>query len=219
MEPHILYEDSSILAVDKPANLVVHQTVDQNRPNLLNNITGKNKELFLINRLDKDTSGIVLIGKNRESATIFSKLFAEKDVEKKYFAIVEGEIDFTERLVSNHLDSIKGLKNIYGSVRSGGKKAETLIKRLSTQSGFSLVEANPKTGRTHQIRVHLAELGFPIVGDLSYGASFRHQFRRVMLHAQTLTFTHPIKKERLTITSPFPNDFKEALNYLGLQNS
>lgn len=218
MKYEILYEDSSILALDKPANLVVHQTVDINRPNLLRNISDGKRELFLINRLDKDTSGVVLISKTREAATLFSKLFAEKKVEKKYLAIVEGEIDFSRKLVSNHLDSIKGLKNIYGSVVSGGKKAQTLVKKISTRSGFSLVEASPETGRTHQIRVHLAELGFPIVSDLSYGAIFRHQFKRVMLHAHTLTFKHPIKKESVTITSPFPDDFKEALDYLGLQN-
>ena len=216
MTPEILYEDDYILAVDKPTNLIVHQSVDPQRANLLKEFESKNRELFLINRLDKDTSGVILIAKTKESVTIFSNLFSNKEIEKTYVAIVEGEIDFNEKVVSNHLGPVKGLRNIHGSVKTGGRKAETIIKKISSSSGFSLVNAYPKTGRTHQIRVHLTELGFPIAGDTDYGAPFRHQFKRMMLHAHSVEFTHPYKNEKIKITAPLPEDFRESLNYLGL---
>jgi len=212
----ILYEDESIIAINKPPKIPVHKTVDPNRQHLLQEYERNGKEVFLINRLDKDTSGVVLIAKKRHFVETFSKLFSEHKVEKIYFAIVEGEIDFDEKVVSNHLAPVKGLKNIYGSIKSGGKKSETRFKKISASKGFSFVKAFPKTGRTHQIRVHLTELGYPIAGDYNYGAPFRHHFKRVMLHSNTLSFIHPIKNERVTITAPRPEDFCNALDFLEL---
>lgn len=219
MEIRILYEDESLLAVDKPANLVVHQTLDPSRPHLLKSLESEKKELFLINRLDKETSGIVLIAKDIESASLYSKIFSEREVEKIYLAIVEGEIEFSAKNISNYLGPVNGLKNIYRSVKSGGKQAETFFRKIFATSSFSLIEAIPKTGRTHQIRVHLTELGFPIAGDIDYGAPFRHEFKRTMLHASSVSFLHPKTKKKISISSPLPEDFKKSLAILGLQNS
>ena len=216
MKPIILYEDDSLIVVDKPSNLVVHQTVDTSRPHLLQALEENNRELYLINRLDKDTSGVVLIAKNIDAANVYSSLFAERTIEKSYFAIVEGEVDFEEKTISNFLGPVKGMKNIYTSVRSGGKIAETNFKKVSANSSFSLIQALPKTGRTHQIRVHLTELGYPIAGDTEYGAPFRRQFKRTMLHASSINLMHPYTKNRLAISSPFPEDFQSSISFLGL---
>lgn len=218
MAHKILYEDSHLLALDKPSGLIVHQSMDPTRDHLLKEFETNNHVPFLINRLDKDTTGVVLIAKGREVATIFSDLFSRNEVEKEYLAIVEGEANFDEKVISNHLAPVKGLKNIYGSVKSGGKRAQTLMKRVSSSSGFSLITAYPKTGRTHQVRVHLTELGFPVAGDSAYGAPFRYQFKRMMLHAHSVKFLHPYKNEEITIISPLPEDFRAALHYLDLQN-
>jgi RluA family pseudouridine synthase len=214
MSSMVLYEDEHLLALNKPPKIPVHKTLDPGREHLLRSF--EEAEVFLINRLDKDTSGVVLVAKKSEVATLFAKLFAENRIEKTYFAIVEGEIDFEEKTVFNHIAPIRGLKNIYGSVKSGGKRAETKFKKISATSNFSLIKAYPKTGRTHQIRVHLAELGFPIAGDKSYGAQFRYQVRRGMLHAYSLSFIHPLNKKNIIITSPIPDDFSETAQFLNL---
>jgi len=207
-----LYEDDYLLAVDKPANLVCHETVDPNRPNLLSYLP---PNLHLLHRLDKDTSGVILLAKGRENAAKFSSLFSDKQVEKRYLAIVEGN-ELKSQSIKNHLGPVKGRKNMHGVVKSGGKLAETKINIVKTSKNHSLVEAIPLTGRTHQIRVHLSELGCPIVGDEKYGASFRKYATRTFLHASRLTFHHSLYESKINIEAPIPEDFQRVLEITGL---
>src|SRR3990167_4975020 len=216
MNVEFLYEDLYILAVNKPSNLIVHPTLNPLRPHLIQFLKEKHEDLHLLHRLDADTTGVLILAKGSENTKRFSLLFSNRNVEKVYHAIVEGRPPFNETTIRNHLAPMIGMKSQFTSVHSGGKVAETRFKILSKGKKFSFVEAIPLTGRTHQIRVHLAELGFPIVGDQKYGAPLRHFAQRPLLHASSLLFLHPITKEETKVIAPLPNDFLEILQALQL---
>ncbi|MCA9379567.1 RluA family pseudouridine synthase [Candidatus Dojkabacteria bacterium] len=198
----IIYEDENLVAIDKPVGMVVHPSTSNWDSTLLNALffrysdlskVGDSKRSGLIHRLDKDTSGIVLVGKTNEGLWYYSKLFAERKIEKTYLAVVKG--DFYEKfgpieqIVDNYLGRNQINRKKFAKVSpSKGKKAITAITFLRTLEyqgqPYSLLKVQPKTGRTHQIRVHLSELGFPILGDVVYGKG--NAYPRLMLHAWKL---------------------------------
>lgn len=198
----IIYEDDNLVAIDKPVGMVVHPSTSNWDSTLLNALlyrysnlssVGDPKRSGLIHRLDKDTSGIVLVGKTNEGLWYYSKLFADRKIEKTYLAVVKG--DFYEKFgnVEQQVDNYLGRNQInrkkFTKVPpSKGKRAITtinFIKTLEYQGQiYSLLKVMPKTGRTHQIRVHLSGLGFPILGDVVYGRG--NAYPRLMLHAWKL---------------------------------
>lgn len=202
--PEILYEDEDILAYNKPPNLS-SQYLKGGR---------------LVHRLDKETSGVILMAKNDVAYKEVTEQFAKRVVKKKYFAICDGIIEQKKWKCDDYL-RIKTVYQggvIYGRAQSKeeGKKAITFFQCVKTGKKASFVEVYPITGRTHQIRVQCNLMKHPILGDWQYASSFQCSFRpkRCLLHAHQIDFFHPRTKEKMTFTAPIPEDFIQAKNIL-----
>lgn len=247
----ILFEDDALLAVNKPAHMSVHPgatawgavATSDNQPTLVHILLhhfkkkqlsdlGGNDRPGILHRLDKDTSGVILIAKNNRVHAALSKQFADRKVEKVYEAIVCGKLPKPHGVINAEIrrHGIHRQKMTSQPLRSGratkGREAVTEWRVIKQFEYFSHLEVHPKTGRTHQIRVHLADLGFPIVGDKVYGG-IRYPkklpaplqkalsgLNRQALHARQITFTHPITKKSMTISAPLSADLKELLRQL-----
>jgi len=209
----ILYEDADLLAIDKPAGLVSHATVDPARDHLVAAVSrmllerdGSVGHLAQHNRLDRDTSGVVLFSRDPELDEACGRMFAERRVEKTYLAIVRegaGRFPDGETKLEAYLRVEGGRTRV---VKSGGKPSLTHVRALERADGLVLVQARPASGRTHQIRVHLAEQGFPILGDDLYGGE-DPDVKRLLLHALSLAFEHPRTGERVHVVAPPPCAF------------
>lgn len=228
-ESDILFEDEFIIAFNKPAGLPTQATLDPSRKHLF----GLAKELLqarnpseksylaLHHRLDRDTSGVLLLAKSESANRGVADLFKEHRIQKTYFAICENHSSVQKNTwtVKNYLakDFTKRKVSRFHSVKSGGDPAETDFKILDQSALGLFIQAQPKTGRTHQIRVHLSEEGLPIVGDSHYGWN-GEGIRRVMLHAKNLKFIHPISQVETFIQAPLPEDFLETLKKYQLRD-
>jgi|CXWL01.1.fsa_nt_gi 23S rRNA pseudouridine1911/1915/1917 synthase len=202
----ILFEDSRLIAVDKPSGLPTHETKDPTRPSLTALIEQHvGHRVFVHHRLDAGTSGVVLFAKAAEANSSLAASFAGRTVDKTYVALVHRPpIDWPAVLT---IDSpIAVLKNGNVRVDSSGSPAATRVRVLQRGRDRLLVEAKPVTGRKHQIRVHLASVAAPIIGDVRYGTPSSRP-SRLMLHAERLEIDHPVTGERLTIVSPRPPEF------------
>lgn len=204
----VLYEDEDVIAVNKPRQMPTHPSRWHTDKTLLNAVAHylKNSEGFhIITRLDKDTSGVVLIAKNRHSAKILTE--GIRDMKKEYVAVVNGvpepENGTIDRPIAREGNTIKRC------VREEGKSALTHYVVEEKKGEFTIVRLFPVTGRTHQLRVHLSHIGCPIYGDSMYGAP--QMGERTLLHAKRLEFIHPIKKEEMVIEAPLPADIKRRL--------
>jgi 23S rRNA pseudouridine1911/1915/1917 synthase len=230
---NILYEDKLLLVLNKPAGLVVHPSAGHEEHTLVNALLhhcrgslsgiGGVARPGIVHRLDKETSGCIVVAKNDETHLALSKQFAERQVEKIYNAIVCGETirDGGEirAAIARHPSHRKRM-----AVRDddSGRAAHTEWRALEKLTGATFVEAHIFTGRTHQIRVHFQFLGHPLVGDKTYGArqnkkleeAIGYEAPRVMLHARMLAFTHPFTEKRMSFEAPLPKDFKGALKVL-----
>jgi 23S rRNA pseudouridine1911/1915/1917 synthase len=200
----VLHEDDAVIVVDKPSGLAMHGNLDAHRPSL-GGLVEKHvgRAVFVHHRLDAGTSGVVLFAKAPEANAELGRSFATREVEKTYVAVVvRPPVDWPERMTAD--SNILVADN--GSVRvdSAGKPAQTRLRVLERLDGRLLVEAKPVTGRKHQIRVHLAALGAPIVGDTRYGGP---PADRLMLHAERIELDHPVTRARLDVSSPRPEGF------------
>jgi RluA family pseudouridine synthase len=210
----ILFEDANWIVVNKPPGLPTHETIDTTRHHLvrsLQNFLGERDKklpaqvyLGIHHRLDRDTSGALLFTKRKEANAAVAQAFQDRTVEKTYLALSRGRCD-KARVIKSFLGPSPRNKRVFCSVERGGKYAETEIRSLErrTLDGqfVSLIEARPKTGRTHQIRVHLAENCLPILGDKTYGVEYSGA-PRVMLHAWKLELLGK------TFRAPLPEDFR-----------
>ncbi|MDY0004162.1 MAG: RluA family pseudouridine synthase [Polyangia bacterium] len=241
-EERILYEDGQLLVVDKPPGLPTHATLDAARDSLVAATerylrerdgienTERAPYLGLHQRLDRDTSGALLFAKDPAVNSALGRLFSERLVQKTYLALAvrPKEPPPSTWTVENYLGPAPrrkgmGKRTRYQAVRSGGAPARTDFRLLETFARGLLVEARPRTGRTHQIRVHLAGAGLPIMGDDLYGLaegarpghdSAGQEPPRLMLHASSLAFPHPSTGDGLVIESPLPEDFRAWLSRL-----
>jgi len=213
-EKRILFEDSDLLIYDKPSN------TSSDDPDFLKAIQGKRTTLRLTHRLDRDTTGVLIFAKSQNAEMKVLDFFKKRMVNKTYLALVDGNIKQSHGCIDNYL----GIKNryqgqsIWGSVaKSKGSHAITGWECLQSGNDAALVCCKPKTGRTHQIRVHMSEMGHPILGDFQYGRSFHCQYRapRYLLHALSIELSHPSTGEPLFIASSIPQDFQEALTFFG----
>ena len=219
IEIDIVYEDKYLLIVNKKAGMVVHPSKGHEQNTLVNALLYKVRDLSGINgeirpgivhRLDKDTSGLIIIAKDDKTHNLLTDMFKNKEIKKIYYAIVKGSMNKKSgTLISNIGRDEKDRKKM--SVKKyGGKEAITNYCVIDKNEKYSLVRLNLKTGRTHQIRVHLSHFFFPIIGDSVYGR--KDEFQRQMLHAYELDFIHPITKERINVIGEFHKDFNNALN-------
>lgn len=211
----ILHEDPDLLVVNKPAGMVVHIGAGHEVGTLVNALLYHAKTLSagsaahrpgIVHRLDKETSGCIVVAKNDQTHAALSRQFANREIKKTYLAIIRG----TPRHTKGTIDLAIGRHPVQRQKMTprrapSGREAVTDYELLACREGWSLVACMPRTGRTHQIRVHLQSLGHPIAGDPLYGK--RDRFERHLLHAWKLEFVHPITGETLLCTAPLPDDF------------
>ena len=209
----LLYEDGELIAVNKPAGINSQRTPYQLKGTLEYWVTeyfksqGNSEPARVVHRLDRGTSGAMLFPKSRQSAAWLSKQFQDGLVGKLYLALVSGSPDQERWTVDAPIGKVASAR--YGVVE-GGKAAVTEFRTVASSGDLSLVEARPLTGRTHQIRVHLASVGLPILGDATYGGL---SAGRMMLHCSAMTFQN-LKKVEVTVTAPLDGEFEERLRKL-----
>lgn len=219
----ILYRDEYILAVDKPAGIIVHSDgcdtktlTDQVHSFLVHEAAqDAAHDLQALNRLDRDTTGIVLFSLNKETQPAFDALIAAHDTSKRYLAICCGIPVWKSKLIDAPLGRDRHDARCM-CISKGGKPAQTRVSVIATRARnshapeLSLLNVELLTGRKHQIRVHLASFGFPLLGDELYGRPVRRASSKrypLMLHACSMSLTHPVTHERLTIQAPIPRRF------------
>ncbi len=221
----ILYEDDALIALNKPAGLVVHPACGHSHGTLVNALLyhcptlkgiGGEKRPGIVHRLDMDTSGVMVVAKHDQAHQALVKTFASHNLTKRYIAITHG-VPPQEGTLDNLIGRSPSNRQKMAIVREQGRRAIThWTVEAPLDHGLSRVSCIIETGRTHQIRVHLASLGTPIVGDLLYGKSaLDHRLpyppKRQLLHARNLALPHPITGEPLTFEAPFPEDFTPYL--------
>ncbi|HEY77152.1 MAG TPA: RluA family pseudouridine synthase [Thermoflexia bacterium] len=219
----VVYEDEYLLAVDKPAGMVVHPAAGHSSGTLVNALlaycpqvadVGGVDRAGIVHRLDKDTSGLLLVAKDPETHAALQRQFKHRQVRKTYLALVEGRIYPKEGIVEAPVGRDQRARKRMAVTRTG-RPAVTQYRAVEYFRDHTLLQVRPHTGRTHQVRVHLAWLGYPVVGDRVYGRRRQPLLpHRHFLHAQELVFTHPATKEKVTLTAPLPPDLKAVLTRL-----
>lgn len=215
MELDIVYEDEDIIIINKASNTPIHPSMNNYDNSLANGLAYYYESQNLpfvfrcVNRLDKDTSGLVLLAKNMYSSCILSEMVRNREIHREYLALVEGKLND-----NGTIDAPVARKE--GSVIERcidfdhGQTAITHYSRLDYKNDFSLASIVLETGRTHQIRVHMKYIGHPLPGDFIYNPVFTH-INRQALHSHKLSFVHPITKEAMAFVSPLPQDMKKLI--------
>jgi 23S rRNA pseudouridine1911/1915/1917 synthase len=215
----VVYEDEDLAVINKPTGMVVHPAPGNYEHTLVNALKNIFKSLSDINperpgivhRLDKETSGLLVIAKNNQSHLDLARQFAEHSIKKEYLAIVKGRVEFDENVIEAPIARhATRRKNMAVDFSDKAKSAKTHYRTLKRSNDFSLLELKPFTGRTHQLRVHLDFIGHPILGDKKYGKG--NEFSRLALHAKTLGFTHPRTGKAMEFEAPIPKEFNDFLN-------
>jgi 23S rRNA pseudouridine1911/1915/1917 synthase len=231
----IVFEDEHLLVVDKPAGLVVHPAAGNFDGTLVNALLHHCGESLsgiggvarpgIVHRIDKDTSGLLVVAKTDVAHEGLARQFAAHSIDRRYLALVSGIPKTSEGTIDAPLARSSTNRKKIAIVDDGrGKRAVTGWKRLNILRDAALVECRLETGRTHQVRVHMASIGHPLLGDPVYGRSRKTHgkilkdlhFHRQALHAAELGFTHPVTKHRLSFASPMPPDMQELFNALGV---
>lgn len=220
----IIYEDEDILVINKPKGMVVHPGNGNPNGTLANAVMGLCGETLsgiggeirpgIIHRLDKDTSGVIVVAKNDKSHIDISNQIKNRETSKKYIALVRGIITENEATINMPIGrSTKDRKKM--AVRKDGKEAITHFKVLKRYDLYTLLDLKIDTGRTHQIRVHLAEIGHPVIGDYVY-SNGKNEFNIVgqMLHSKEIEITHPKTKKKMKFEAPLPKYFQEVIEKL-----
>jgi len=219
----VLYEDEHVAVVDKPAGMVVHPAFGHVSGTLVNAVLSRWPQIAdfaepgragIVHRLDKETSGVILIAKTPPALESLRAQFKARTISKRYLALVEGLLQTPEGVIDAPIGrDARRRKRI--AVMRDGREAITEFRVVELFASFSLLEVWPKTGRTHQIRAHLAFMGHPVVGDTVYGRR-RQPFtlKRHFLHAASITFAHPISGEPITVESPLPAALQNLLDKL-----
>ena len=220
----ILFEDDDLIVINKPAGLVVHPGAGHREHTLVNallhhcsilsGIGGKERP-GIVHRLDKDTSGCLVVAKKDESHRGLSIQFAERVVEKVYLALVSGKLRRSAGVIEEKIGRHRVHRQRMSVTSERGRAARTEYRVLRSSEQASLVECKLHSGRTHQIRVHLHHLGHPVLGDKVYAPKSSGKIPRQMLHAWKLGFRHPRTGEWTTFEAPLPNDFAEAMRSTG----
>jgi 23S rRNA pseudouridine1911/1915/1917 synthase len=216
----ILFEDNDLIVINKPAGLVVHPGAGHREHTLVNallnhcstlsGIGGKERP-GIVHRIDKETSGCLVIAKNDAAHRGLSRQFADRTVEKTYLAIVYGKLSKTAGVIEEKIGRHPIDRQRMSATSVRGRAARTEYRVVRSSERASLVECRLHSGRTHQIRVHLHHLGHPVLGDKVYGTRLAKDFPRQMLHAWKLGFRHPRTEEWKSFEAPLPDDFAAAI--------
>lgn len=218
---HIPYQDDHLLVVSKPAGLVTHPTASRRSGTLVNRLLAMGVPLSrrggedrpgIVHRLDAGTSGLMVVAKDDQTHAALADMFRRHEIDRRYLALVKGTVKQERFLVEAALER-RGARIRVGAVL--GKRAATDVEVQERIGRRTLVEARPRTGRTHQIRVHLSAVGHPILGDRAYGGGGDEAnslgLTRPFLHSWKLAFDHPVTGERVELEDPLPEDLAEAL--------
>ena len=220
----ILYEDEDVIVVNKARGMVVHPAAGVSRGTLVNALLAHCKDLSGINgalrpgivhRLDKDTSGVMIAAKNDAAHRSLAEQIQEKTAKRVYWAILTGNIAETEGVIHGAIGRNPKDRQKMAVVQENGKDATTNFRVLERFGAYTLAECRLLTGRTHQIRVHMAYIGHPVVGDPKYGSKkCPFSIEGQALHSRTLMFTHPRTGERMEFEAPLPEDMQMILDAL-----
>ena len=210
---HIIHIDEHVIILNKPAGLpVLPDGWEKDSEYLVKMLEEKYDKIFIVHRLDKITSGVMVFARDAETHRALNMQFEHHEAQKIYHAIVEGNPKWEEKITKFPLHANVGHKHRTIVDDKNGKPSETRFKVLKRYQSSALVEAMPMTGRTHQIRVHASALGHPLLGDVLYGASETDLTPRPALHAQSLTIE--LNGQRETLSAPYPGDFRATLERL-----
>jgi 23S rRNA pseudouridine1911/1915/1917 synthase len=219
----IIYEDDALLVVNKPAGMVVHPALGHPSGTLVNALlaycpqvadVGGVERAGIVHRLDKDTSGLILIARDETTRAALQRQFKRRQVAKTYLALVEGHVHPREGVIDAPVGRDKRQRKRMAVVRRG-REARTMYRAIEYLADHTLLEVRPHTGRTHQVRVHLAWMGYPVVGDVVYGRRRQRVLRgRHFLHAAGLRFTHPATGEEVEFEAPLPPELAAVLKRL-----
>ena len=210
----IVYEDEDLLVVNKPADMPIHPSFQNHGNTLADALTwhyqqqGKEFVYRCINRLDRDTTGLLIVARHQLSASILSDMVRKREIHREYLAIVEG-IPPEKGTISAPIGRKEGSAILREVNFETGEPAQTHFTRLETRNGLSLVSLKLETGRTHQIRVHMGYIGCPLIGDYLYYPD-NTRIGRQALHSYRLSFLHPITGKALSFTAPLPEDMERA---------
>ena len=211
----IVHEDAHLMVINKRAGWVVHPAAGNWSGTLLNALLAHHRQAAslpragIVHRLDKDTSGLMVVAKSLAAFTGLSRAIAERSVHREYLAIAHGEVAVQPYTIDAPIGRDPRVR-VRMAVVAQGKAARTDIARLALKDGLSALNCKLHTGRTHQIRVHLASTGHPLVGDVLYGGRLELGLQRQALHAARLAFEHPISAQRLNMEVAAPPDFEQA---------
>ena len=207
----IIYEDKDIIVVNKPAGLLTISTDKEKEKTLFHKVyvyikkKNKNNKIFIVHRLDKDTSGIVMFAKSESLKVKFQNDWDNLAIERKYVAIVHGVVKDKKREIVSWLKETKTLLTYSSNKKEGGKKAITEYRVVGNNDNYSLLDIDIKTGRKNQIRVHMKDIEHPIVGDNKYGLN--DKFKRMYLHAYKLSIIHPVTNKIFAFETDIPTNF------------
>ncbi|HEX3562315.1 MAG TPA: RluA family pseudouridine synthase [Solirubrobacterales bacterium] len=212
----IVHLDEDLAVIEKPAGLVVHSAPShkgETLVDLLDGIAGggEGSRPGIVHRLDKDTSGLMVVARNEESLRALSRMVKARQVVREYTALVEGQLGSRTGTIDAPLGRHRRQRTKRAVKGSGSREARTHFEVIEALPADTLVHARLETGRTHQIRVHFAAIGHPVAGDPEYGSRGRHGLERQFLHASRLEFTHPRTEKGVKFTSALPLDLLAAL--------
>lgn len=223
IELRVLHADAAILVIDKPAGQVVHPAAGHDADTVVNALLARYPDLAesfdddrpgIVHRLDRDTSGVMVVARTEASATDLRRQFKSRTVEKTYLLLARGHVTPPAGVIDAPIGRDPKHRKRMAAL-AGGRKAQTTYRVLDRSGDYSWVEARPRTGRTHQIRVHFAAIGHPVVGDTIYG---KHDARvgRSTLHAWRLELNHPTAGDRVSYSAPLADDLRAVLSELGI---
>ncbi len=229
----VLQEDDWVLVLSKPSGLlVIPDRYDRAKEHLQGLLTANGMAVWIVHRLDRETSGVIVVARTAEVHAELNRQFEEREVRKQYLAVCRGASEKEHATIDLPLAPHKHVEGRMVVDRKNGKESVTEVRIAERFDGFVAVEAHPKTGRTHQIRVHLAEVGLPLIADPIYGdgepfflSQVKRSYRegdetekpllsRTALHAQSITFRHPHTASDLTVEAPLPKDLRSVLQTL-----
>jgi 23S rRNA pseudouridine1911/1915/1917 synthase len=216
----VVHLDEDLAVIEKPAGLVVHSAPSHRGETLVDLLEGivgggEGGRPGIIHRLDKDTSGLMLVARNEDSHRELARMVKAREVLREYTALVEGRLESRTGTIDAPLGRHRQQRTKRAVKGAGSREARTHFEVIEALPADTLVHARLDTGRTHQIRVHFAAIGHPVAGDPEYGSRGRHGLERQFLHASRLAFTHPGTGEKLEFSSELPGDLRAALERAG----